>query len=71
MANSQPLGHRMTVEPFGARWSLVALCDITFGDRTRFRAILDNSLEGIASNVRASRVAKLTHAEQPVLTALR
>ncbi len=52
----------MTLELLGDRWSLVVLRDIMFGGWTRFRELLDNSLEGIASNVLASRLAKLTDA---------
>ena len=52
----------MTMELLGDRWSLVVLRDVMFGGRTRFRELLSNSLEGIASNVLASRLAKLTDA---------
>ena len=52
----------MTLELLGDRWSLIVLRDIMFGGWTRFRELLDNSLEGIASNVLASRLAKLTDA---------
>lgn len=52
----------MTMELLGDRWSFVVLRDVMFGGRTRFRELLDNSLEGIASNVLASRLAKLTGA---------
>ncbi|WP_420453833.1 winged helix-turn-helix transcriptional regulator [Ilumatobacter sp.] len=52
----------MTMELLGDRWSFVVLRDIMFGGWTRFRELLDNSLEGIASNVLASRLAKLTDA---------
>jgi len=52
----------MTMELLGDRWSLIVLRDIMFGGWTRFRELLDNSLEGIASNVLASRLAKLTDA---------
>ena len=52
----------MTMELLGDRWSLVVLRDVMFGGRTRFRELLNNSLEGIASNVLASRLAKLTEA---------
>lgn len=38
------------------------LRDIMFGGRTRFRELLSCSLEGIASNILASRLAKLTDA---------
>ncbi len=52
----------MTMELLGDRWSLVVLRDVMFGGSTRFRELLNNSLEGIASNVLASRLAKLTGA---------
>lgn len=52
----------MTMELLGDRWSLVVLRDVMFGGRTRFRELLNHSLEGIASNVLASRLAKLTGA---------
>jgi DNA-binding HxlR family transcriptional regulator len=52
----------MTMELIGDRWSLVVLRDVMFGGRTRFRELLHHSLEGIASNVLASRLAKLTDA---------
>ena len=52
----------MTMELLGDRWSLVVLRDVMFGGSTRFRELLGNSLEGIASNVLASRLAKLTDA---------
>ena len=52
----------MTMELLGDRWSLIVLRDVMFGGRTRFRELLTNSLEGIASNVLASRLARLTDA---------
>lgn len=52
----------MTMELLGDRWSLIVLRDVMFGGWTRFRELLDNSLEGIASNVLASRLSKLTEA---------
>ncbi|MEZ5343727.1 MAG: helix-turn-helix domain-containing protein [Acidimicrobiales bacterium] len=52
----------MTMELLGDRWSLVVLRDVMFGRRTRFRELHGGSLEGIASNVLASRLAKLTDA---------
>ncbi len=52
----------MTMELLGDRWSFIVLRDIMFGGRTRFRELLENSLEGIASNVLASRLARLTDA---------
>lgn len=38
------------------------LRDMIFGGRTRFRQLLTNSVEGIASNVLADRLAKLVDA---------
>lgn len=52
----------MTVELLGDRWSFVVLRDMIFGGRTRFRQLLTNSVEGIASNVLADRLAKLVDA---------
>lgn len=52
----------MTMELLGDRWSFIVLRDVMFGGRTRFRELLNNSIEGIASNVLASRLAKLTEA---------
>ena len=52
----------MTMELLGDRWSLIVLRDVMFGGWTRFRELQNNSLEGIASNVLASRLAKLTDA---------
>lgn len=52
----------MTMELVGDRWSLVVLRDVMFGGRTRFRELLTHSQEGIASNVLASRLSKLTAA---------
>jgi len=52
----------MTIELIGDRWSLVVLRDLIFGTRTRFREMLQHNIEGIASNVLASRLKKLTEA---------
>lgn len=52
----------MTMELLGDRWSLVVLRDVMFGGWTRFRELVNNSLEGIATNVLASRLAKLSDA---------
>ncbi len=52
----------MTMELLGDRWSLIVLRDVMFGGWTRFRELLNNNLEGIASNVLASRLSKLTDA---------
>jgi len=50
----------MTVEVLGDRWSLIVLRDIMFGDRRRFRELLRHSEEGIASNVLASRLKRMS-----------
>lgn len=52
----------MTVELLGDRWSLVVLRDITFGGHRRFRELLRHSTEGIASNVLADRLRRLSDA---------
>ncbi|MBW5253479.1 helix-turn-helix transcriptional regulator [Streptomyces sp. P01-B04] len=52
----------MTVELLGDRWSLIVLRDITFGGLTHFRELLNASMEGIASNILANRLAKLVEA---------
>jgi DNA-binding HxlR family transcriptional regulator len=48
------------VEVFGDRWSLIVLRDIVFGDRLYFRELLAGSEEGIASNILADRLRRLT-----------
>ena len=50
----------LTLETFGDRWSLIILRDIMFGNRRTFRALLAGSLEGIASNILADRLERLT-----------
>jgi DNA-binding HxlR family transcriptional regulator len=51
----------LTLETFGDRWSLVILRDAMFGGRRRcFRSFLTESLEGIASNILADRLQRLT-----------
>ena len=52
----------MATEVIGDRWSLVVLRDVMFGPHRRFRELLRGSQEGIASNILASRLAKLTAA---------
>lgn len=48
------------VEVLGDRWSLLVLRDITFGNRRHFRELHSQSEEGIASNILADRLKKLT-----------
>ncbi|MGA5304197.1 winged helix-turn-helix transcriptional regulator [Nucisporomicrobium flavum] len=52
----------LTVELLGDRWSLIVLRDVMFGGYRHFRELLTNSLEGIASNILASRLSKLVDA---------
>lgn len=50
----------LTLETFGDRWSLIVLRDIMFGSSRTFRALLGHSIEGIASNILADRLKRLT-----------
>jgi len=51
----------LTLETFGDRWSLIILRDIMFSGRRRtFRSLLTESMEGIASNILADRLKRLT-----------
>jgi DNA-binding HxlR family transcriptional regulator len=51
----------LTLETFGDRWSLIILRDTMFGGRRRtFRSLLTESIEGIASNILADRLKRLT-----------
>ena len=50
----------LTLETFGDRWSLIVLRDIMFGGRRTFRSLLADSIEGIASNILADRLKRLT-----------
>lgn len=50
----------LTVEVLGDRWSLVVLRDIMFGNFRTYRELHGNSLEGIATNILASRLKHLT-----------
>jgi DNA-binding HxlR family transcriptional regulator len=49
----------LTLEVLGDRWSLIIIRDIMFGDRRHFRELLQNSEEGIASNILADRLKRL------------
>ena len=49
-----------TLDVLGDRWSLLVLRDVIFGDRRHFRALLTESEEGIASNILADRLQRLT-----------
>ena len=48
----------LTLEMLGDRWSLIVIRDIMFGNRRYYRELLNNSEEGIASNILADRLKK-------------
>jgi DNA-binding HxlR family transcriptional regulator len=50
----------LAVEVLGDRWSLVVIRDMMFGNRRHFRELLQHSEEGIASNILAARLQRLT-----------
>lgn len=50
----------LTLETFGDRWSLIVLRDIMFGRNRSFRSLLTHNIEGIASNILADRLKRLT-----------
>ncbi len=50
----------LTLETFGDRWSLIVLRDIMFSRHHTFRALLSHNIEGIASNILADRLKRLT-----------
>lgn len=52
----------LTLETLGDRWSLIVIRDIMFGNRRHFRDLLARSEEGIASNILADRLKRLTAA---------
>jgi DNA-binding HxlR family transcriptional regulator len=56
----------LTLEVFGDKWSLLIIRDMMFGNRRHFRELLSRSEEGIASNILADRLKRLT--EQGMLT---
>jgi DNA-binding HxlR family transcriptional regulator len=49
----------LTLEMLGDRWSLIVIRDVMFGNRRHFRELLNNSEEGIASNILADRLRRL------------
>jgi DNA-binding HxlR family transcriptional regulator len=49
----------LAVELLGDRWSLVVLRDIMFGNRRTYGELHGSSLEGIATNILASRLKRL------------
>ena len=50
----------LSLEVFGDRWSLLILRDMIFGGRRHFRELLKGSQEGIASNILANRLRRLS-----------
>lgn len=50
----------LTLEVLGDRWSLLVIRDVMFGNRRHFRELLTSSEEGIASNILADRLKRLT-----------
>ena len=52
----------LTLEMLGDRWSLIVIRDVMFGNRRRYRELLTNSEEGIASNMLADRLKRLVAA---------
>jgi len=58
----------LSLEILGDQWSLIILRDMIFGGRRSYRDLLTNSLEGIASNILASRM-KMLLAEGMITTA--
>jgi len=56
----------LTLEVVGDKWSLIVVRDMMFGNRRHFRELLAKSEEGIASNILADRVKRLT--EQRIIS---
>jgi DNA-binding HxlR family transcriptional regulator len=50
----------LTLEALGDRWSLIVIRDMMFGNRRHFRELQGKSEEGIASNILADRLKRLT-----------
>jgi DNA-binding HxlR family transcriptional regulator len=52
----------LTLEVLGDRWSLIVIRDVMFGNRRHYRELLNQSEEGIASNILAARLKHLLKA---------
>jgi DNA-binding HxlR family transcriptional regulator len=50
----------LSLEVLGDKWSLLIIRDVMFGNRRHFRALQTGSEEGIASNILADRLHRLT-----------
>ncbi|MBN8231046.1 helix-turn-helix transcriptional regulator [Corallococcus macrosporus] len=53
----------LTLEQLGDRWSLIVIRDVMFGNRRTYGELLEQSEEGIASNILADRLKRLTASE--------
>ncbi|WP_067500493.1 helix-turn-helix domain-containing protein [Actinoplanes sp. TFC3] len=58
----------LSLEVLGDKWSLLIIRDMMFGNRRHFRSLLTNSEEGIATNILADRLQRLT--EQGMITSV-
>lgn len=52
----------LTLEQLGDRWTLIVIRDLMFGNRRSYGKLLEQSEEGIASNILADRLKQLTAA---------
>lgn len=52
----------LTLEQLGDRWSLIVIRDVMFGNRRSYGDLLAQSEEGIASNILADRLKRLSAA---------
>lgn len=52
----------LTLEQLGDRWSLIVIRDVMFGNRRTYGELLAQSEEGIASNILADRLKRLSAA---------
>ena len=52
----------LTLEMIGDSWRLIVIRDLMFGNRRHYRELLTRSEEGIASNILADRLKRLTEA---------
>jgi len=52
----------LTLEQLGDRWSLIVIRDVMFGNRRSYGELLTHNEEGIASNILADRLKRLTAA---------
>lgn len=50
----------LTLEQLGDRWSLIVIRDVMFGNRRSYGELFAQNEEGIASNILANRLKRLT-----------